>query len=345
MTEVLQVDSTSPDMDVIARAAECLRAGGLVAFPTETVYGLGAHALDRRALRRVFAAKERPAHDPLIVHVAAVSDIDPLVIDIPRVARALAAQFWPGPLTMVLRRSERVPDEVTAGLDTVAIRVPSHPVAQALLRCAQLPIAAPSANRFSRPSPTRAAHVLADLRDRIDIILDGGPTNVGLESTVVDLAHQPPRVLRPGAIDATALRAVIPDLRVGSGLVERNTAGLPAPGMLPKHYAPATPLTLFEGDAKTAIREMMRAAQRHVDCGRSVAILAFNEDFELLLGLRVQLLDLGSENDAVAVASRLYAALRQGDELGVDVLLVRTITTDHPLSTAIQDRLRRAAAR
>src|SRR5262245_5038735 len=164
--------SDSADPQLIARAAECLRTGGLVAFPTETVYGLGAHALDRRAVQRVFAAKERPANDPLIVHVAAIDDIAPLVIDIPRVVRELADRFWPGPLTIVMRRSEQVPDEVTAGLDTVAIRVPSPPIAQALLRCARLPIAAPSANRFSRPSPTRAAHVLADLRNRIDMILD-----------------------------------------------------------------------------------------------------------------------------------------------------------------------------
>ena len=346
MTEVLQVDPTAPDEKLIARAAECLRAGGLVAFPTETVYGLGAHALDRHAVQRVFAAKERPANDPLIVHVAAIDDLAPLVIDIPRVVRELADRFWPGPLTIVMRRSKQVPDEVTAGLDTVAIRVPSHPIAQALLRCARLPIAAPSANRFSRPSPTRAAHVLADLRDRIDIILDGGPTNVGLESTVVDLTHQPPMVLRPGAVDAAALQAVISDVRFRSSPVDPDTTGMPAPGMLPKHYSPATPLTLFEGDRTTAIREIVRTAQRHLDRGQSVAILAFAEDVEQLrqLELRVHVLDLGHEHDPAAVASRLYAALRAGDELGVDALLIRNITTDHPLSTAIQDRLRRAAS-
>jgi L-threonylcarbamoyladenylate synthase len=346
MTDVLRIDPTNPDAALIARAAECLRAGGLVAFPTETVYGLGAHALDRRAVQRVFAAKERPANDPLIVHVAAIDDIAPLVVEIPPVARELAARFWPGPLTMVIPRSERVPDVVTAGLDTVAIRVPSHPIAQALLRCARLPIAAPSANRFSRPSPTRADHVLADLRDRIDLILDGGPTSVGLESTIVDLAHQPPTVLRPGAVGAPALRAVIPDVRFRSSPVEGASMGMPAPGMLPKHYAPVTPLMLFEGDRTTAIREIVRTAQRRLDRGQSVAILAFAEDVEQLqeLGLRVQVLDLGDERDPAAVASRLYATLRGGDELGVDALLVRNITTDHPLATAIQDRLRRAAS-
>jgi len=346
MTEVLQVDPAAPDEKLIGRAADCLRAGGLVAFPTETVYGLGAHALDRRAVQRVFAAKERPASDPLIVHVAGMDDIAPLVTEIPPVVRQLADRFWPGPLTIVMRRSEQVPDGVTAGLDTVAIRVPSHPIAQALLRRARLPIAAPSANRFSRPSPTRAAHVLADLRDRIDMILDGGPTNVGLESTVVDLTHQPPIVLRPGAVAAAALQAVIPDVRFRSGPVDPDTTGMPAPGMLPKHYSPATPLTLFEGDRATAIREIVRTAQRHLDRGQSVAILAFAEDVEQLreLELRVHVLELGHEHDPAVVASRLYAALRAGDELGVDALLIRNITTDHPLSTAIQDRLRRAAS-
>jgi len=344
VTEVLHVDPTNPGMELIARAAECLRAGGLVAFPTETVYGLGAHALDRRALQRVFAAKERPANDPLIVHVTAIDDIEPLVVEIPRVARELAARFWPGPLTMVLRRSERVPDEVTAGLETVAIRVPSHPIAQALLRCARLPIAAPSANRFSRPSPTRAAHVLADLADRIDMILDGGPTTVGLESTVVDLVRQPPMVLRPGAIDAEALRAVIPDVRLRARPVDPGTAGLPAPGMLPKHYAPATPLILFEGDRASTIDAIAQTVRLRRERGQSVAILAFRDDLEPLRALGVQLLDLGNENDPPTVASRLYAALREGDELGVDVILVRNITTDRPLSTAIQDRLRRAAS-
>src|SRR6185503_9278862 len=332
MTDIVRVDTTAPDPELIARAAECLRAGGLVAFPTETVYGLGAHALDRRAVQRVFAAKERPANDPLIVHVVSIDDIAPLVIEIPCAARDLAVRFWPGPLTMVLRRSTRVPDEVTAGLDTVAIRVPSHPIAQALLQSAQLPVAAPSANRFSRPSPTRAAHVLADLRDRIDMILDAGPTSVGLESTVVDLAHQPPTVLRPGAVDVATLRSVLPDVQLRLGPVERGTTGLPAPGMLPKHYAPATPLMLFEGDRASTLDEIGQAARGHRERGQSMAILAFSEDFEQLRPLRVPLVDIGSENDPAAVASRLYAALREGDELGVDVILVRNITTDHPLS-------------
>src|SRR5262249_19401503 len=221
---------------------------------------------------------------------------------------------------------------------------PSHPIAQALLQCARLPIAAPSANRFSRPSPTRAAHVLDDLRGRIDMIVDGGPTSVGLESTVIDLAHQPPTVLRPGAVDVATLRSVISDVQLNSARAEGGSAGMPAPGMLPKHYAPATPLTLFEAHRATALDEIVHTTRRHRARGQSVAILAFREDLEQLRALRVPLCDVGYESDPPTVASRLYAALREGDELGVDVILVRNITTDHPLSTAIQDRLRRAAS-
>jgi L-threonylcarbamoyladenylate synthase len=291
----------------------------------------------------VFAAKERPANDPLIIHVATIDNVAPLVLEIPDAARELAIRFWPGPLTMVLRRSQRVPDEVTASLETVAVRVPSHPIAQALLQCARLPIAAPSANRFSRPSPTRAAHVLADLQGRIDMIVDGGVTNVGVESTVIDLAHQPPTVLRPGAVGTAMLRSVISEVRVRPGSAEHGAGGFLSPGMLPKHYAPLTPLMLFEGDRAASIDEMEYTARRERERGQSVAILAFGEDLDRLRALRVQLVDLGNESDPPAVASRLYAALRDGDELGVDVILVRTITTDHPLSTAIRDRLRRAA--
>ena len=344
MTEVLRVDPDNPDADVIAHAADCLRAGALVAFPTETVYGLGAHALDRRAVQRIFAAKERPANDPLIIHVATVDDVAPLVAEFPAAARALAARFWPGPLTMVLRRSERVPTEVTAGLETVAIRVPSHPVARALLHHARIPVAAPSANRFSRPSPTRAAHVLADLDGRIDVIVDAGATTVGLESTVVDLAHQPFTVLRPGAIDVAALESVVPDVSVKSTLIERRMEGMPSPGMLAKHYAPSTPLMLFEGERAVAFDELVRTARYHLDQGHTVAVLTFARDVEWLRTLPVRAIALGDENDPPAVAARLYAALREGDELGVDVLLVRNINGDHPLSTAIRDRLRRAAA-
>ena len=342
MTEVLRVDPADPDQNLIARAAECLRAGGLVAFPTETVYGLGAHALNRQAIQRVFTAKERPANDPLIVHVAAFDDMVTLVVDVPLAARALAARFWPGPLTMVLRRSSQVPDEVTAGLETVAIRVPSHPVARALLERARIPVAAPSANLFSRPSPTRASHVFADLDGRIDIIVDGGPTDVGLESTVLDLSTDRPTILRPGAVDLHALQAVLPDVttrHVATG----GSIAMRSPGMLTKHYSPRTPVVLYEGDRETALRLLMRDARARADRGEAVAVLAYAEDLDELRSLPVRVVELGSEDEPAAIATRLYAALRECDEPGADAILVRGITTAHPLSGAIQDRVRRAA--
>ena len=341
VTEVLRVDPADPNQKLIARAAECLRAGGLVAFPTETVYGLGADALNRQAIQRLFTAKERPANDPLIVHVAAFDDMVPLVADVPRAARELAARFWPGPLTMVLRRSPRVPDEVTAGLETVAIRVPSHPVARALLERARIPVAAPSANLFSRPSPTRASHVLADLDGRIDIIVDGGPTDVGLESTVVDLSSEPPRILRPGAIGLNALRESLPAVAAHDTAI-RGDAAMPSPGMLTKHYSPKTPLLLHEGSREIALALMKQTARRLLDRGHSVVVLAYGEDTDELRSLGVQIVELGHENNPTTIAARLYSALRECDELAANAILVRSITTAHPLSGAIQDRLRRA---
>ena len=343
MTDVLRVDADNPDRAVIARAAACLRGGGLVAFPTETVYGLGAHALNRLAIQRVFAAKQRPANDPLIIHIGSIDEAPPLVTDIPAAARELAARFWPGPLTMVLRRSALVPDEVTAGLGTVAIRVPSHPVAHALIEAARVPVAAPSANLFSRPSPTRASHVLADLNGRIDMVLDGGSTYVGLESTVVDLSGGCATVLRPGAIDIEALRQLLPDIRTHRG-ISQTDAVMPSPGMLAKHYSPRTPLILHDGDRAAALSAMERDAQQRLERGERVVILAYTEDVNELRSLAVQVVQLESEADPAAIASRLYAALRESDELGSNVILVRDITTLHPLSAAIHDRLRRAAA-
>jgi len=343
MTEVLRVDPGDPDPHAIARAAACLRGGGLVAFPTETVYGLGVHALDREAVARLFAAKERPANDPLIVHVTTIAGLAPLVAEVPPAALALAVRFWPGPLTVVLRRSRAVPDEVTAGLDTVAVRMPSHPVARALIDAARIPIAAPSANLFSRPSPTEAAHVLADLDGRIDMLIDAGPANVGLESTVLDLSQDPPLVLRPGAVDLELLRTVLPNVAM-RGPDAFDSAAPRSPGLMSKHYSPRTPVTLYEGDAEPALTAMMRDAQTYVNRGATVAMLVFAEDAARIAPLPVRLVELGRESDPAGVAARLYAALREGDDTGADVILCRILTTRHPLTAAIRDRLRRAAA-
>ena len=350
MTVVIRVDPNHPDPDSVARAADCLRRGGLVAFPTETVYGLGAHALDRAAVRRLFEAKGRPANDPIIVHIPAFDRIAALTRDLPAPARALADRFWPGPLTLVLPRSAEVPDEVTAGLDTVAIRIPSHPVARALLRAAGLPVAAPSANLFSRPSPTRAAHVLEDLDGRIDMVLDGGDTDVGVESTVLDLSHGTPTILRPGAITIEQLRAVVPAVVNRSSEGADTTRAMASPGLLAKHYSPRAPMTLYEGPAEAAIAALVGDARTAIASGSRVGILAPTEEVDVIreaLGTaspRPHIEDLGATRTLSEVAQRLYATLRTLDAAGVDLILARTVPADEGLGAAIRDRLRRAAA-
>ena len=343
MTLVLHVDPGHPDEEVVARAAACLRQGGLVAFPTETVYGLGVDALNRTAVRRLFAAKRRPSTDPLIVHVPSIADVAPLVSVMPDVARQLASRYWPGPLTLVLPRSPEVPDEVTAGLDTVAIRVPSHPVALAIISAAGVPVAAPSANLFSRPSPTRARHVLDDLEGRIDMIVDGGATRVGVESTVLDLSGSVAVVLRHGAITVEMLRAWMPGVR-SHGESRDAHAAQPSPGMLSKHYAPRTPLTLFTGRPEQARAAMVERARALVAAGRRVGVVATTADSRALLGLPIAIAGIGSDADPAAIASRLYAALRELDAGDVDVLLACDPPEADGLSRAIRDRLHRAAA-
>lgn len=367
MTSVLDTSPAS-----IARAGACLRAGGLVAFPTETVYGLGAHALDPAAVRRLFEAKGRPAEDPLIVHVASFEDVEELLgTDLETGpysrTRRLAARFWPGPLTMVLPKSRRVPDAVTAGLDTVAVRVPAHPVARALLEAAAVPIAAPSANRFSRPSPTSAAHVLQDLEGRIDFVIDGGPTDVGIESTVLDLTAPHPTVLRPGAVTLEMLREILPTVRIAgtddvpradggrAGLTVSGRADLQAglagnvgarrsPGQMAKHYAPRAPLTLFSGDPEGALDALVGQARLDVAEGRRVGVIVPGAEAGRFAGLPVTIAESGAPGDPAAMAARLYAALRELDAAGVEVILVRDADGDEGLGRAIRDRLRRAAS-
>ncbi|MDQ2807830.1 MAG: L-threonylcarbamoyladenylate synthase, partial [Chloroflexota bacterium] len=245
-TAIWAVDPQHPDAALLAQAGALLRAGELVAFPTETVYGLGANALDPGAVARIFAAKERPAADPLIVHIADLSGLAEVAADWSDLVAPLAAAFWPGPLTLVLPRGPAVPLAVTAGGATVAVRMPAHPIALGLIRAAGVPIAAPSANRFTRPSPTRAADVAADLDGRLPLILDGGPTQHGVESTVLDLTCSPPRLLRPGAIPLEQLRALLPNVATTAPAAPNGEIAR-SPGTLLKHYAPQAELWLFDG--------------------------------------------------------------------------------------------------
>jgi L-threonylcarbamoyladenylate synthase len=340
-TRVLPIDPLRPDPRVLREAAHALCAGQLVAFPTETVYGLGANARDAAAIERIFVAKGRPATDPLIVHVASLDEVASVAQERPDVVGRLAERFWPGPLTLVLHRRADIPASISAGLETVAVRVPAHPVALALIVAAGVPIAAPSANRFARPSPTTAQHVLDDLYGRIDFVLDGGPTAIGLESTVLDLSGSVPAVLRPGGVPLEELRELLPDVIFVPRFYDVTTAAA-APGGLLKHYSPDAELWLVLGPAETALSRIHALVERYGAQGRRVGVLVADEDLPALAGARAVIRSLGSERDLDEIGRNLFAHLRAIDALGVDAILVRGFPREG-LGLAIWDRLIRAA--
>ena len=340
-TEVLRVDAQQPQPAVIQQAANCLLAGGLVAFPTETVYGLGANALDADAIERIYSAKGRPATNPLIAHITSREQLAQVAQHIPASAFALADVFWPGPLTVVLHRQPEVPESVSAGRDTIAVRMPAHPVAQALIKAAGVPVVAPSANRFTRPSATSAEHVLADLTGHVDIILDGGPTPIGLESTVLDLTVEPPVLLRPGGVTLEALQAILPDIVVHTGNAADDEASA-SPGMMLKHYSPNAEVLLLAGDLAAVKTRMIELAQMYAAADKRVGLLALTEDLAELAHVAPVNVALGSQDALDTVAKNLFAALRELDAQGVDVILVRQFASAG-LGRALADRLLRAA--
>lgn len=329
------------DRAFIERGASIIRGGGLVAFPTETVYGLGANAFDAAAVRRIFEAKERPEWDPLIVHVCSLEMFRLLVEAFPPLFEVLVHRFMPGPLTLVLPRSDRVPDEVTAKRSTIAVRMPAHPVALALIEASGVPIAAPSANRFGKPSPTTAEHVLRDLGGRIEALLDAGPTPIGVESTILDLSQQPPQILRPGGIPKEALEAVLGQVVLSSEPIPSTDSGLPAPGMSPRHYAPKARLIPIEGGAS----ELTIALLEHLAKGNRIGVL-LPTDWQLPIGKEGGLpflsFDWGPWGDWETLAKRLFNGLRWLDDQGVDLILC-PLPPPEALGLAIRDRLLRAA--
>jgi L-threonylcarbamoyladenylate synthase len=341
----MRTEILSATEEHIARAAAVIRAGGLVAFPTETVYGLGADALNEDAVRKIFLAKERPADDPLIVHIAHAQQLTQLARQIPQRAWDLAEKFWPGPLTLVLPKTDRVPPVTTGGLDTVAVRAPAHPVAQKLLERSGVPIAAPSANRFGRPSPTTAQHVWEDLDGRIDLIVDGGPTPIGVESTVLDLTQEPPMVLRPGGVTLEELREVLSEVR----LLNSSEAAKRSPGTRYRHYAPRARVLLVEqGAAEAALKRLS---------GKRVGVLVHRDltprppsrsgKGELPSprrgGAGGEVIVIQMPQSLKAYARRLFAVLRELDAQGVDVIIVEKLE-ERGLGRAIMDRLRRASS-
>lgn len=344
MTRLLTLSPHSPDPDLIRQAAAVIQRRGLVAFPTETVYGLGANALDKEAVEKIFTAKGRPSNDPLIAHVASVEDMHLVAAEVPPIVQKLAAQFCPGPLTFVLPKLPQVPASATAGLDTVAVRVPSHPIALALIRASGVPIAAPSANRFGHTSPTTAAHVLDDLNGRIDMILDGGATTVGVESTVLDATCAPPMILRPGGVSREEIEFVIGSVELRNNRSDADDEAQVSPGLLGRHYTPRAELILCRGEKESALEKLSALAKQARAQGRSVGLLLAEDDMAGFDSAGCIQFPLGKSNDIESIARNLYAGMRMLDDKNVDVILARDFG-EQGLGLAIHDRLMRAAHR
>lgn len=313
--------------DEIVRASDQIRNGGLVGFPTETVYGLGANAFDAVAVAALFALKSRPRFDPLIVHIADSQELTDLVTEVPQTAVKLIERFWPGPLSLVLHKQSQIPDIVTAGLPSVAIRCPDHPVARELIRTAGVPIAAPSANRFGKVSPTTADHVREQFGDQLSMVLDGGPCQVGVESTVISLVPTPDAqatLLRPGGVSREEIEAVIGPVAIGSNSTSRPTS----PGQLTSHYAPFTPLVISSDDPPAG--------------DRRIGLLCLQEPIDGSMYAAVEV--LSQQGCLREAAVNLFAAMRRLDAIGLDCIFARPVL-EHGLGLAIMDRLRRASAK
>jgi L-threonylcarbamoyladenylate synthase len=342
-TLMLKVDSNNPDPSKIRMAAEIIQRGGLVAFPTETVYGLGADGLNGDAVLRLFEAKKRPLDNPPILHIVSMEEVYPLVEEVPKKAELLMKKFWPGPLTLVFKHSAKVPKESTAGLGTVAIRMPVHPVAAALIRQSGRPIAAPSANLSGKPSPTTAAHVYEDLNERIDAIIDGGAANIGVESTVVDVSCDPPLLLRPGGTPFEALKAVLPDLELHPFVVSEKEISVEkarSPGMMHKHYAPKAEVILIEGDMEAIETKILELAADFKAKKVKVGVLATDETKTAYQADVV--MSMGSRSNVSTVAASLFRLLREVDAQGVQVILAESVPQEG-LGLAVMNRLRKAS--
>ncbi len=350
-TVIYKVDPLHPDQEIIAKCAQVIQKGGLVAFPTETVYGLGASALNPDAVDSVFEAKARPRDNPLIVHVSRLEGVNPLVAQIPPRAKKLMEIFWPGPLTLLFPKSEIVPDVITAGLPNVAIRMPGHPVSQMLIDACGVPLVAPSANQSGRPSPTCARDVLADLEGKVDIILDGGTTDIGVESTVLDVSGDIPIILRPGGITREQIESVLnlkPNaIKLSNGYEDTSDAG-GLPMAKYQHYAPKAAMYLATGTLTQQRRKIIFHGLRLALSGSKPVVLVSEENaefytpFQQVFESLFQVITLGSRQDLSPVAARLYSSLRRAEEMGAQVILSETFSL-HGLGLAIANRLEEAS--
>ncbi len=340
-TKVIVIDHKAMDEKVLQEAGNIIKNGGLVAFPTETVYGLGGDALNRESSKKIYEAKGRPSDNPLIVHICSMKDLKPIVEKIPEDVFRLAEAFWPGPLTIIMKKSDLVPKETTGGLDTVAVRMPSHPVALKFIEYAGGYVAAPSANVSGRPSPTKAKYVIEDMTGRIDMILDGDGIDIGLESTIVDMTGETPEILRPGYITKDMLEKVLGEVKVDKTILDINCKEPPkAPGMRYRHYAPKGQLTIVEGEAESTVETINELTKEAHMRGEKVGIIGTEETKHNYLGDSVK--SVGKRRDEDAIARTLYTILREFDDEGVTVIYSESFS-ECAMGQAIMNRLLKAA--
>jgi L-threonylcarbamoyladenylate synthase len=351
-TEIIKIDVNNIDMDKLKYASDILRNGGLVAFPTETVYGLGANALNEKAIGKIYEAKGRPADNPIIVHIADKKDVGAVSRNsIDEDAEKLMEEFWPGPLTIVLKKADRIPSIITAGLDTVAVRMPAHPVALALIKEAGVPVGAPSANSSGKPSPTRAEHVINDLYGKVDIIIDAGESIVGLESTVLDITVHPPMILRPGGVTPAQISKIIREVDIDWAIMEKdndNKEYIPkSPGVKYKHYSPEATVIVVSGRLSDVTGKIVELSKEYVSKGYKVGIMA-TEQTKRCYGNKVinasgiEVISLGDRDKPETIASSLFWILREFDKRNVQIVLAESIDNTG-IGLAIMNRLNKAA--
>lgn len=339
-TRIRKVDENCIDPKIMEEAGKLLKSGELVAFPTETVYGLGANALDTQAAAKIYSAKGRPSDNPLIVHIAEMESLALITKEIPKAAVKLAEKFWPGPLTMVLKKSDAVPYGTTGGLDTVAVRMPSHPIALEMIRQGGGYVAAPSANTSGRPSPTLASHVADDMNGIIPLILDGGPVGIGIESTIVDLTEEIPTILRPGFITKEMLEEVVGTVQMDQGLAENSKTPPKAPGMKYRHYAPRAELIIVEGNSDAVIAKINALAEENRKQGIITGIIGTEETVSNYRTGIVK--SIGTRSDELTISSHLYRILREFDESDAEVIYSESFE-EGAMGNAIMNRLLKAA--
>ena len=341
-TELIEINNQNLDGELIYKAAEIIKTGGLVAFPTETVYGLGANGLNPEAVKKIFYAKGRPQDNPLILHVYNSSQVIQLAEGISKEVEELMNSFWPGPLTILFKKSNLVPDIITSGLDTVAIRMPNNPIALKLIELSQTPIAAPSANTSGKPSPTSAGHVIEDLWGKIDLVIDGGSTGIGVESTVLDMSGKKPTILRPGGITLEDLKKIIPNVEEDIAIIQGNENIVPkSPGQKYRHYAPKAEMIVYNGELENMVDAINFQARKYIEEGKSVGIMATDETIDEYNTEIV--VSLGNRKEKHTIAHNLFNTIRLLDNKGVDIILAEGVEPTE-IGSAIMNRLHKAAA-